>query len=171
MTDLSLIKEVSAGVFYTSQEIVFADDSLIKFLKNEAQNAPLLRARLCAHPSTYATQQDMIIVTHSSSYVPPHRHPNKSETLLILEGKAKILIFSDNGLCKSIIPMGPYGTKQPFFYRMPENKFHSMVVETDWLVFQESTKGPFSPSENQTAEWCPKTNEIEAGRNFLEKYQ
>ena len=115
MTDMSLIREVSAGVFYTSQSIVFADNHLINFLKTMAKNAPLLRARLCAHPNTDAIQQDMIIVTHNSSYVPPHRHPNKSETLLVLEGEVNILIFDDNGLCENIIHMGTYGTKQPFF--------------------------------------------------------
>jgi len=171
MTDMSLIREVSAGVFYTSQSIVFADNNLINFLKTMAKNAPLLRARLCAHPNTDAIQQDMIIVTHNSSYVPPHRHPNKSETLLVLEGEVNILIFDDNGLCENIIQMGTYGTKQPFFYRMPENKFHSMVLRTEWLVFQESTKGPFKLSETETAKWCPGTTEIEAGRKFLEKYQ
>ena len=136
-----------------------------------AKNAPLLRARLCAHPNTDAIQQDMIIVTHNSSYVPPHRHPNKSETLLVLEGEVNILIFDDNGLCENIIQMGTYGTKQPFFYRMPENKFHSMVLRTEWLVFQESTKGPFKLSETETAKWCPGTTEIEARRKFLEKHQ
>ena len=57
------------------------------------------------------------------------------------------------------------------FFRIPENKFHSIVLRTEWLVFQESTKGPFKLSETETAKWCPGTTEIEAGRKFLEKYQ
>ena len=43
MTDMSLIKEVSAGVFYTSQSIVFADNDLLNFLKTTGKSTAVAR--------------------------------------------------------------------------------------------------------------------------------
>ena len=166
-TQLNSLKKVSDGVFYSTEKIIFVCTNLIEFLKRDAINTSLLRSRLCAHPDPLADQHDMTIVTHHSSYVAPHRHKNKSETLLVLEGEMQLLVFSESGECILKKNMGSYESGDTFFYRMPTGTFHSMIVKSEWLVFQESTRGPFDILETDYPEWAPKPTELLKGKEFL----
>lgn len=161
------IQKVSEGVFYGTDNIIFASQEIVYFLKEEAKKSPLLRARLCAHPGPDSTQHDMLIVTHQSSYVAPHRHNKKSETLLILEGEIQLLLFTDNGECYMKKKMSSYSSGGVFFYRMPQGVFHSMIINSEWLVFQESTKGPFDITETDYPNWAPSPTSRNEGKKFL----
>jgi cupin fold WbuC family metalloprotein len=161
------LAEVAPGIFYTQSPLVTADESMIEFLKAAALRTPSRRARLCAHPSPGAAQHDMLIVSLRSTYVAPHRHLTKSESMLVIEGRADALIFDDAGAVTERVPMGPAGSGRVFFYRMPERIFHSLSIETDMLVFVESTKGPFCPEESENASWAPIHTDITAGRRYI----
>lgn len=162
------LREVTPGVFYaTGGPVVLADSDLVLFLKEATKLAPLRRARLCAHPDADADQHDMVIVSHRDTYVAPHRHSSKSETLLVLEGEAHIILFDEDGTAIRSFPMAPFGGDLPFFYRMPAGTFHSLVIKTEYLVFVESTKGPFTPDATGNAAWAPAPNQAEEGRAYL----
>lgn len=161
------LAEVAPGIFYTQSSLVMADESMIEFLKAAALRTPSRRARLCAHPSPDATQHDMLIVSLRSTYVAPHRHLAKSESMLVIEGRADALIFDDAGAVTQRVPMGPTGSGRTFFYRMPERIFHSLSIETDMLVFVESTKGPFRAEDSENASWAPIYTDVADGRRYI----
>ena len=161
-----MLTPVAPGVFYTDADLVAVDHEIIAFLKTAASESPLRRARLCAHPAPDALQQDMLIVSHASTYVAPHRHHGKTETLLVLEGRADAVLFDENGTLTEVLNMGPHDSGLTFFYRMPENRYHSLLIRDEWLVFVENTMGPFSPDSTDNAPWAPPPNDAEAGAAY-----
>lgn len=165
--DLSSLQQAAPGVWYTRNQLVTASYPVIAFLKDQASTTSLGRARLCAHPSPEAAQHDMIVATHHSSYVAPHRHAYKSETFLVLEGRADALIFDDEGRCRELIPIAPLDSGLTFFYRMPANQFHTLKILSDVLVFVESTTGPFDSTSSEYAPWAPPPHDKAAGLAFV----
>jgi cupin fold WbuC family metalloprotein len=160
------LTESIPGVFYTTAPFVSASTETVAFLKAAAQGSPTRRARLCAHPTPSADQHDMLIVSHRDTYVAPHRHFAKSETLLVLEGTAIAVMFDDQGAPSRAIAMAPFGSPGRFFYRMPPGIFHGLLIRSEFLVFVESTKGPFRREDSENAPWAPAPNETTAGRTF-----
>ncbi len=110
----------------------------------------------------------MLIVSCRDTYVAPHRHLAKTETMLVLEGVAETLIFDEDGGVTDVLPMGPVGSKRVFFYRMPERTYHGLLIGSETLVFVESAKGPFLPADSQNAPWAPGPDQVEDGRKFTE---
>lgn len=127
----------------------------VALLKRLAPSTARKRCRLCAHPAPDATQQEMLIVMRGDSYVRPHRHRDKSETLTVLEGAADALIFDEAGTVIEVIHMAPYAEGGRFFYRMPAGLFHGLVFRSNWLVYLETTCGPFDPAASEAAPWAP----------------
>ncbi|MBI1252532.1 MAG: cupin fold metalloprotein, WbuC family [Alphaproteobacteria bacterium] len=162
------LRAVAPEVLYTRDtDVVRAGMEVVSILRERALASPRKRCRLCAHPDADAVQQEMVIVMHRDSYVQPHRHFGKSETFTVFEGEVDALIFDESGAVIETIPMGPFGTSRQFFYRMPERVFHSMIFRTDWLVYLETTSGPFDKTASEGAPWAPTEHDPAAGRAWL----
>jgi cupin fold WbuC family metalloprotein len=161
------LTETGEGIFYSPHPLPLADQRLIEFLKDAARSTPRRRARFCAHPSADADQHDMLIVSDQDSYIAPHRHLEKSETFIVLEGLVDIILFDEQGRVTEIFPMGPPSSGKPFFYRMPPRQFHALSIRSELLVFLESTKGPFRAGDNENAAWAPGPQEADRGRAYI----
>lgn len=161
------LREVHPGVFYTDDAFVLADSELTAFLKEQARSTPLKRARLCAHPSPDADQHDMVIASHRDTYVTPHRHMSKSESFLIVEGEADVLLFAEDGRLTDVIAMSHPGSGLPFYYRMPQGQYHSLRIHSEILVFVEASKGPFRKADMEDAPFAPASLEAMAGRAWI----
>lgn len=161
------LTEVAPGIFYTQLSFVVADEEAISFLKRQASENAVGRARICAHPDAEAEQHDMLIVSNQNTYVAPHRHLSKSESFCVLEGEADILMFDEKGGLTKKFRMGPAGQGLPFFYRMPARQYHSLDIKSEFLVFLESTKGPFVKSDMECAPWAPDAQDWKNGRDYI----
>ena len=104
---------------------------------------------------------------HRSAYVRPARHIGKVETLSIIEGECMALLFDEDGAVTTSLRMGPPANGRSFFYRMPEMQYHTLVFLSEWLVFMETTIGPFSAAMTEFPAWAPDEVDIEAGRGYL----
>jgi cupin fold WbuC family metalloprotein len=109
----------------------------------------------------------MLIVTHCESYVAPHRHLSKSETFVVLEGSADLILFDEGGAVEKVVKMGGATSGRPFFYRMPPRQYHSLAMDSELLVFLENTKGPFSLDDREFATWAPDFNDSKNGKAFI----
>ncbi len=109
----------------------------------------------------------MLIVVAKECYIRPHKHLVKSETFLVLEGSAQAILFDDAGRVRNVLEMGPPGCGRTFFYRMPEAMYHGLLIESDWLVFLETTSGPFDPAKSVDAAWAPDEGDSAAVEAFL----
>lgn len=161
------LRMISPEVLYSDGGFLAVDGELVDLLKARARVAPRRRCRLCFHADSSDAQQEMLIVMHRDSYVQPHCHVGKVETLSIIEGVADALLFSPDGALTGTVAMSPAAEGGAFFYRMPERQYHSLRFRSEWLVFVETTIGPFDRSTTQTGTWSPPETQPEAGHAFL----
>lgn len=160
------LTEVGPGIFYTKAKVVTADAGIVSLLKARALAIPSKRARLCAHPDIDALQHDMLVVSHRDTYVAPHRHLTKIETMVVLEGEAVAVLFDESGEIEACIKLGAAGSGHSFFYRMPAAQYHSLLIDAEFLVFVESTRGPLRKEESNDAPWAPAATDLEAGNRY-----
>ena len=167
MDELVGLKQVSPEVFYSDGQFRAVGDLTSAFLKSKAAVSSRRRCRICFHADPSAHQQEMLIAMHWTSYVRPHRHLSRLETLAIFEGRCDALLFDADGRMTERITMSPAQDGGRFFYRMPAGTFHTLSFASEWLVFLETTTGPFDPTDTEGAVWAPPESEPEAGQRFL----
>jgi cupin fold WbuC family metalloprotein len=156
-------------VFYSDDAVVTADDATIAELKRIAALNPRLRSRLCTHPAPSAGLHEMLIVHHCKAYVRPHKHFGKPESFHLIEGEAKVVIFEDDGRIRDVLDMAPYGCGRLCYYRMPDEIFHTILITSEWLVFHETTAGPFDPSRTAFPDWAPDGSDAAAAFDYMER--
>ncbi|WP_230374403.1 WbuC family cupin fold metalloprotein [Pontivivens ytuae] len=160
-------RQVAPEVFYSDGGFRAVTDADVAMLRSAAETSPRRRARLCLHDSPTDTQQEMVIVMHEDSYVRPHRHSRRVETLGMIEGHCTAVLFHDDGSVYERAVLSAPGGGGAFFYRMPTGRYHTLLFDTRWTVFVETTIGPFDPSDNEGAPWAPAETDPTAGAAFL----
>lgn len=153
-----------------SDPITKVADPIAKSLADMAQANELKRSRVCFHENSESQLQEMQIHVCDGSYIRPAKHLKKRESLLVIEGFAKLILFDDNGTITNKIKLGPYGSARNYFYRLNKPVFHTLALETSDFLFHEVTTGPFVPSETIEASWSPRVenkNDCSAFIQFL----
>lgn len=158
-------------VYYMADARVIWDDTDIAFLKAQAAENTRRRCRLCAHPTSDATVHEMLIVHANDAYVRPHRHLGRAESFQVIEGTAIAAFFDEQGTVVDARRMTTPGNGGAFFYRIPENTFHSLIIESAWLVFHECVQGPFDPDRCEFASWAPDGEESAAAAAFTKSLE
>lgn len=153
---------------YHSKEIFFslsqADiDNLINLAKNNARG----RVRYCSHSSDHDSLHEMFIVHPKGAYVRPHKHLSKIESMLVISGEVDYIMFDDNGKVEKIVNMGSYETKKPFYQTIRKDKFHTLLIKSEWLVFLEITNGPFSKKDTVFADWSPSEDDLMNVKKYM----
>ena len=152
-------------ILFTADDIVKVDANDIEELKQKARLNPRRRVRLCAHKNPDDILHEMLIVHEKSCYIQPHKHIGKTESFHIIEGLVDIILFDEDGQINKIIPMGDCASGRKFFYRLPSSHYHTLMIQSDVLVFHEITNGPFRPEDTVWASWAPEeTNENEVSQ-------
>jgi cupin fold WbuC family metalloprotein len=159
-----------------NEEVLYAADAIVQVgaldieeLKKKAKQNPRKRIRVCSHKDTKENIHEMIIVHEKSCYVRPHKHFNKTESFHIIEGKADVILFNEDGLIDQVIPMGEITTGRKFYYRLPPFRFHTLLIHSDVLVFHEITNGPFKLGDTILAPWSPEeTDEYKVAKYITE---
>ena len=160
---LSLNKEV----LYAVDDVIQVDASDVQELKRKAGRNPRRRIRICAHKDVSENLHEMLIVHEKSCYVRPHKHIDKTESFHIIEGSADVILFDENGRINQSIMMGDYATARNFFYRLPRSRYHTLLIQSDVLVFHEITNGPFRPEDTVWAPWAPGQNKKEEVSQYM----
>ena len=159
-------------VLYTQDAVTKVDKDDIDSLKSRALRNERERARLCTHLSVDDAVHEMLIVHTRGTYVPPHKHLNKSESFHIIEGRLDIVIFDDSGNVLEVIEMAGYPSGDPFFWRINESFFHTVVPRSEVVVFHETTSGPFRRKDTVYASWAPgEAADDDAKHTYLSKLQ
>jgi len=169
MRGLSMLtyREFNEEVYYATDNICHMNGKTIEFLKKKANGNTRKRARLCTHSNEKAIHHDMFIVHHHESYVPPHWHINKDESIHIIDGEALCLIYSRHGFLLNVYELNAYKKNAMFYLRFPKGIIHSLLIVSEWLVFHESTSGPFLSGHTELATWAPKESDKNAVIEYL----
>lgn len=147
--------ELTPEVLVATEGVVGITLSDLVVIRDRAARSARKRARLCAHPTPEAPLHEMLICLGRDTYIRPHRHRGKSESFHIIDGELDIVLFEGDGTIREVISMGPYQSGRVFFYRLAEPCFHSVLVNTSFVLFHETTNGPFNADDTEFAEWAP----------------
>lgn len=145
----------SREVAYSREPIFALTREQVAFLKSLAADSPRGRARLCAHQAPSDPVHEMLVLVEQRSYLRPHMHLAKSESFHMIEGVMDVVIFSKEGAITDVIPMSADGISGSFYYRLSQPRFHTLLLRSPWVLFHETTSGPFEPSGTVLAEWAP----------------
>jgi len=164
------IRNESAEVLYPEEDVVVIAAADLQELKRLALLNPRQRVRLCAHRSPNDRLHEMFIVHTRDCYVRPHKHLGKAESMAILEGEADVVLFHEDGSIRQIIPMGAPDSEKVFYQRLSEPIYHSLIIRTEFLVFHESTEGPFLRENTIFPDWAP-AEQGDAAKKFIDRIE
>lgn len=156
-----------------SRDVLYADEPLalvaredIQALEARVEDSRLKRTRLCVHRGVEDKLHEMFIVHSRATYIRPHKHLHKAESLLVLDGAADAVFFDDAGAITSVVPLADYRSGRCFFYRIGDAVYHSLVIHTETFIFKEATLGPFDKTQTTFAPWSPEEGDLEAVRAY-----
>ncbi len=161
------LKKVNNEVYYSTSLLTESNAGMIEKLTLEANQNPRRRIRLCTHSGVDDRLHEMLIIHEKDCYVRPHKHPGKSESIHIIQGKVDIVFFEDNGEIKKIIPMGDFSSGVSFYLRIGEPVYHTLLIRSEVLVFHETTNGPFDRSDTVFAPWSPEDADLQGSADFI----
>ncbi len=164
-------KKISEEVIVSKSHLEQLSHKNINFLISKAKNNKSRKFRLCSHESDNDPVHEMFIVHPKGIYVRPHRHLNKSESILIIEGCMDYITFENDGKLKDRIILGDYKSKKKFYLTNKENSFHSLIIKSDWCVFLEIIEGPFERNKTEFAVWSPEITDKNGIKSFFKKYK
>lgn len=160
-------KSINNEVLYADEPIVrISRDDVARLIPSAAANQRR-RVRLCAHRSVDDALHEMLIVLAGETYIRPHKHLHKSESFHVIQGRAEIVIFAEDGSIREVIPMGEYSSGACFFYRLGDPCYHGLVVRSDVFVYHETTGGPLDPAQTVFAPWAPPEDALTLRAAFL----
>jgi cupin fold WbuC family metalloprotein len=136
------------------------NSKLLNFLIFNAKKNITGKCRICFHDNPKSSLHEMIIIHTKKSYVPPHKHIKNPESMNVILGKADLLIFNSRGKIKKKVAISNNddGIK---YYRIDKNVYHSLIIKSQYFIFQEVTKGPFVKKNMIIPTW---------ENNFKKKY-
>jgi len=126
---------MSVNVTTESEEVVFSSDAItrldrcdIEGLKSTAEQNERKRVRLCTHANVEDHLHEMFIVHTKDTYIRPHKHLNKSESLHVIEGAVDLVTFDEVGNIVGITRLGDYLSGRNFYHRIAEPRYHTLVI-------------------------------------------
>jgi cupin fold WbuC family metalloprotein len=155
MTTPAHLEKIGDGVYVAHGEPVVAGPAEIAFLKDTVRQTVRGRVRICAHRSPAAPCQEMLILLLGTTYIRPHLHRGKAESLHVIEGAADAVFFDDAGEVARSVPLGDPGSGRSFYYRIESPLYHTLLLRSEYFLFHEATTGPFVREETLYAPWAP----------------
>lgn len=160
------MKRISDEVFYSDETVIELCAGDIKQLKDVAAKASRRKSRICAHKSPDDRVHEMVIVHAKDTYVRPHKHIGKSESFHVIEGTGRVVLFDNEGKIARVVELGDSRSGRTFYYRLDEPAYHTLIIDSDIIVFHETTVGPFNREDTVFAPWSPEDTD-EAGKNYF----
>lgn len=161
-------KALNKEVYVADERIVKVGREDIEFLKGRVGDNERKRIRLCAHRDVDEKLHEMFIVLPRGTYIRPHKHMDKAESLHVIEGSADVVFFDGEGNITDVIPIGDYSSGRRFYCRVTEPAYHTLLIRSDVLVFHETTQGPFFRSDTGFAPWAAEEGDERAVKEFME---
>lgn len=161
------IRKINDEVFVADDAIVRLGADHVTFLKQQAATSVRRRARICAHRHSGDALHEMLIALHADSYVHPHKHVNKTESFHVIEGRIDVVVLDDSGAVIEVIELGDVSSGRPFFYRLADSLFHTLLIRSDFLIMHEVTNGPFTAGDAILAPFAPPEGRREEALTYI----
>lgn len=140
---------------------------LLNSISEQAKSNPRLRMNFNMHESMDDDIHRLLNAIEPDTYLPPHRHPEKDETYIVLRGSLFTYFFDDEGKVIEKVKLSPQ--EGSYGLEIPANTWHSIVVlEPDTVIF-EIKKGPYAPLPPQDfAPWAPEVSDTEGVKKYID---
>lgn len=109
----------------------------------EACESPRLRMNYNLHESFEDSVQRMFNALEPGTIVPIARHPYSSETLIMLRGKLRVLIYDDNKNIIEDVVIAP--NSDNIGYHIPKGTWHKVESLEHGTICFETREGPYAP--------------------------
>lgn len=163
------MKKISEEVFVAENQLTIVNRPLLEKLGKESKKAPRKRIRLNIHQDLDDPIHEMFIIHTKDTYIRPHKHLLKNESLHIIAGEADIIFFDEKGGIINVIQMADYNSGRDFYYKLSKPWYHTLIVKSDILLFCETTNGPYRKSDTILAPWSPEEKDSLAVKNYMMK--
>lgn len=117
--------------------------SIIDETTKLASESSRLRMNYNLHESFEDSVQRMFNALEPGTIVPIARHPNSSETLIMLRGKLRVLIYDDNKNIIEDVVIAP--NSENIGYHIPKGTWHHVESLEQGTVCFETREGPYAP--------------------------
>ncbi len=140
------------------------DNDILAATAIKAETSPRKRENYDLHkPKDYL--QRILQVAKKGSYYPPHKHPEKLEFFMAIQGKLAVIIFDDDGTIRELTILG----KDSIMAEIPAGSWHTVVVLSPNVSFIEVIAGYYDPATHKIfAPWAP-TEDSERAAQYLKK--
>lgn len=108
-----------------------------------ASKSPHLRMNYNLHESFDDQVQRMFNALEPGTIVPIARHPNSSETLIILRGKLRVLVYNDNKDIIEDVILSP--NLENIGYHISKGVWHQVQSFEEGTICFETREGPYAP--------------------------
>ena len=116
---------------------------LLDTISTQAKESPRLRMNYNLHESLDAKVQRLFNAMEPGTVIPIQRHQNTAETLMLVRGQMKVVLYNDN---KNIIEeailsheSGNYGV------HIPVGVWHCVEILEPGTIMFEVKEGPYEP--------------------------
>lgn len=117
--------------------------SIINDLTEKASKSLRLRMNYNLHESFEDSVQRMFNALEPGTIVPIARHPYSNETLIMLRGKLRVLIYNDNKEIIEDVIIAP--NTENIGYHIPKGTWHKVESLESGTVCFETREGPYTP--------------------------
>lgn len=163
------LKQISPEVAYSEESVPLVSREDLIGLVEKAKNSPKNRSRICVHKDENDKHQEMFIALAKGVYIRPHKHANKAESFAVLEGELDVVFFDESGKITNTVKMGDYASGEVFYYRVAEPVYHSLIVRSDYVIYKESTVGPFDRAQTTYAPWAPEESDLLGAALYMKR--
>lgn len=117
--------------------------AIIDKVTEDAKSSPRLRMNFNLHESFEDSVQRMFNALEPGTIVPIARHPYSSETLIMLRGKLRVLIYNDDKDIIEDVIIAP--NSENIGYHIPKGTWHKVESLESGTVCFETREGPYAP--------------------------
>ena len=122
--------------------MLLKEDIIIR-VTQQAQASTRLRMNYNLHDSFEDSVQRMFQALEPGTEIPIARHPYSSETLIMLRGKLRVLIYDDNKNIIEDVVIAP--NTENIGYHITKGTWHKVESLESGTVCFETREGPYAP--------------------------
>ena len=122
--------------------MLLKEDIIIR-VTQQAQASTRLRMNYNLHESFEDSVQRMFQALEPGTEIPIARHPYSSETLIMLRGKLRVLIYDDNKNIIEDVVIAP--NTENIGYHITKGTWHKVESLESGTVCFETREGPYAP--------------------------
>lgn len=139
------------------------DSRTVGDLVAQAASSPRRRKNLNLHSTLADPVQRFVNAFEPGTYVRPHRHSDKWELFVLLQGVAAVFTFDDAGRIEERVELDT--AEGARVVEIPQATWHTLVSLAPGTVLFEVKQGPYDPNVLvDCALWSPDENDPQARR-------